>query len=512
MSNKESFFHKLLDSLVGGKDADAAKKKQLKNIAKTLSKTHFKFYKPGSDQALPVMGKFFFDLYKALSSCQILFNSQPNPNYYKDIVINFGLSEAQKAVIEELSEDAILANAKKMQIPQLREKLKADISTFTGEFDQNKIQMIDGLYQKILIFKAFCTFDYYFILKKFDSTIRENEFNKAPKFNAIDASYIAEDLKDFLTVLYAIPIGEDWTNLLQLLKAMRGGNEPIKANQWQKIISRLNQLRNSRVFEMIIQLTTKDPLYQVKYEEKREQIVENFIEKIRNEAQSTLKKIENAQKNSKVDSLLNQIFGTTDISSLQHYTDEQSAYFVKKNLGGFEYTKPLNYLKAFLLEYVKRDVRQYADLVLVRGKWTTSPLTAEMSDAYNAILEYSEKITLFDKALSEEDGEYGKKLKTLLPRADRDKEAANIIKTTLRDNNTLAREYIVSATKQLIVFGKTTKLLIEDYQKPRPELMTNWKELERFAETPIKELGVNVYKKIYLIVQLMQGLVGGSHA
>jgi len=510
--SKESFFHKIFDSLIGGKDADAAKKKQLKNIAKVLSKTHFKFYKPGSDQALPVMGKFFFDLYKSLSSCQILFNSQPNPTYYKDVCINFGLSESQKALIEELSEEAIVDNAKKMQIAQLREKVKADISAFTSEFDQTKIQMIDGLYQKTMIFKSFCTFDYYFILKKFDSSIRENEFNKPPKFNAIDASYIADDLKDFLTVLYSIPIGDDWSTLLQLLKSLRGGNEPIKASQWQKIVSRLNQLRSSRVFEMIIQLTTKDPFYQVKYEEKREQIVENFIDKIRNEAQTSLKKIENAQKNSKVDSLLNQIFGTTDISALQHYTDEQSAYFLKKNLGGFEYTKPLNYLKAFLLEYVKRDVRQYADLVLVRGKWTTSPLTAEMSDAYNAILEYSEKITLFDKALSEEDGEYGKKLKTLLPRADRDKEAASIIKTTLRDNNTLAREYIVSATKQLIVFGKTTKLLIEDYQKPRPELMTNWKELERFAETPIKELSVNVYKKIYLVVQLMQGLVNSSPA
>ena len=512
MSNKESFFHKLFDSLVGGKDADATRKKQLKNIAKVLSKTHFKFYKPGSDQALPVMGKFFFDLYKALSSCQVLFNSQPNPNYYKDVVINFGLSDNQKALIEELSEDAIVANSKQMSIEQLKAKIKSDSANFSGEFDQAKIQMIDSLYQLLIIFKAFCCYDYYFILKKFDSSIRENEFNKAPKFNPIDASYIADDLKDFLTVLYALPVGADWTNLLQLLKSMRGGNEPIKANQWSKIVTRLNQLKASHVFEMIIQLTTKDPLYQVKYEEKREQIIEGFIDKIRNEAQTCIKKIENAQKNSKVDGLLNQIFGTTQIASLQNYTDEQSSYFAKKNLGGFEYTKPLSYLKAFLLEYVKKEVRQYADLVLVRGKWTTSPLTAEMSDAYNAILEYSEKITIFDKKLSEEDGEYGKKLKTLLPRADRDKESASIIKTTLRDCNNLAKEYIISATKQLITFGKTTKLLIEDYQKSRPELMTNWKELERFAETPINELGVNVYKKIYLIAQLMQGLVGGGQS
>ena len=510
MGKKGSFFQKFLDSLIGGKDADAARKKQLKNIAKVLSKSKFKFYKAGSDQVLPAMGKFFYDLYKALSACKTLFETQQNPNYYKNVAVDMSLSEPQMQLIESLSEEAILEAAKSMQIAQLKEKIKSDISIFSGEFDQSKIQEIDSTYQKLLALRSFCTFDYYFIVKKFDSSVKENDFSRTPKFNAIDASYVSNDLKDFAVLLYSLPIAEDWSRVMEILKKMRGGNEPIKAGQWAKILSRLSQLKTSRVFEMIIQLSTKDPLYQIKYEEKREQIVEAYLDKIKNEAQSAVKNLENAQKNSKVDALLNQIFGTTSISALQFYTDEQSAYFAKKNLGGFEYTRPLNYLKAFLVEYVKKDVRAYADLVLVRGKWATSPFTAEMSDAYNAILEYSEKITLFDKKLSEDDGEYGKKLRTLLPRADRDKEAANIIKTTLRDNNTLAREYIVSATKQLITFGKITKLLIEDYQKPHPELMTNWKELDRFAETPINELGVGVYKKIYLTVQLMQGLIGGQ--
>ena len=508
MSNKESFFQKLLGSLVGGKDADGAKKKLLKNIAKTLSKTHFKYYKPGSDQALPLMGKFFFDLYKALSTCQILFNSQQNQSQYKSLVINFGMTDRQKELAEALAPENIVDNAKKMPLDQLKAKVKADLTSFSSEFDQGKIQQIDSLYRKLLVFKSFCTFDYYFILKKFDSTLRENEFTRSPKLNPIDASYLADDIKDFLAVLYTLPFNDNWTDMLELLKSMRGGIEPIKAAQWGKICARLSQIKSSRVFEMIVQLTTKDPFYQVKIEEKREQIVEEYIEGIKKEAKETITKIDTAQRTSKVDNLLNQIFGTNEIPQLQFYSDEHSAIYAKKNLGTFEFTKPLSYLKAFLLEYVKREVRSYVDLVLVRGKWTTSPLSSEMSDAYNSLLEYSEKIGLFDKKLSEEDGEYGIKLKTLLPRADRDKESMSIIKTTIRDSNALAREYIIKATRQLIVFGKNTKSLIEDYQKPRGELLTNWKELERFAETPIKELSVGIYKKIYLLVQLMQGLMG----
>jgi len=48
------------------------------------------------------------------------------------------------------------------------------------------------------------------------------------------------------------------------------------------------------------------------------------------------------------------------------------------------------------------------------------------------------------------------------------------------------------------------KALLEDYEKQRPELIINWKELEHFADNPILEDGKNLYKQIYLFVSLMQ--------
>ncbi len=56
----------------------------------------------------------------------------------------------------------------------------------------------------------------------------------------------------------------------------------------------------------------------------------------------------------------------------------------------------------------------------------------------------------------------------------------------------------------MISFAKILKSVIEDHQKPKGEIVMNWKELDRFAEHPINQLGVEVYKKIYLFVQLMQ--------
>ena len=135
-----------------------------------------------------------------------------------------------------------------------------------------------------------------------------------------------------------------------------------------------------------------------------------------------------------------------------------------------------------------------------------APLAAEMSNQYHALLEISDSITEFDEKMAEE-GEIGIKIKTLLPRTERDKEANNIIRTILGDANSMAKDYLVAAARNMIGFAKTLKSLIEDYSKPKGEILMNWKELDRYAEHPIKTLGIEVYKKLYLFVSLLQGLI-----
>lgn len=504
MSNSSglSFFQKLFGSLFAGKDPEAEKKRQLKAIAKNLSRSGYKFYRPGADQILPQFGKFFYDVYKIISPAQIFFQGQPNPNFYKNMVINFSLTEKQRQLTETLTEENITSLSKNTPFDKLNKQIKNDLETFISDFTAEKINMMDSLYTKMMAFRAFCTYDYYFMLKKFDSSIREGEFNRTPKFEPIDAAYISEDLKDFVSILYSMPIEEDWTDLMLLFKNAKG-SEPVKPNQWNKVVQRLRQLKDNRIFDMIIQLVSKDPGYNTDIAVKQEHAVESYIENIKKQTVSTLNKLESAQKNSKIDSLLVQIFNTNHVSVLRNYTEEGSVPFEKKNLGKFEYARPLNYMKAFLVDFVKRDIREYADLVLIRGKWTMAPLSAEMSNEYHIMLEASNLITAFDEKLNE-DGEIGLKFKTLLPRADRDKEAGNIIKTGLKDVNAFAKEYLVNTTKSMINFAKTLKSLVEDYEKSKGEIIMNWKELDRYAEHPIKELSVEVYKKLYLFVSLMQ--------
>ena len=66
-SKKENFFQTLLSSLFNSSNPEADKKRKLRNIAKSISKSKYKnFYKPSTLEMQAPFGKFIFDIYKTI--------------------------------------------------------------------------------------------------------------------------------------------------------------------------------------------------------------------------------------------------------------------------------------------------------------------------------------------------------------------------------------------------------------------------------------------------------------
>ncbi len=488
--------------MFGSADSEADKKRFLKKVYKNLTQTKVKFYKFGSDEALPQMAKFFFELYKVISPAQGLFRNVKNPNAYKNMIINYYLTDEQKDIELRLGEEAILEMSKKFPLKELTEHVNRDLSTYLSFFSEEKIAKIDYSFSQLTQFIDFCSFDYYFLLKKFDSALQEDNFNYQPHFAPIRAEYIVEDLKEFIDVAWQLQFEANWSQIFTIIKDSMGV-QPINAPVWNKVLNRLRKFQSLGVFEMMIQLIAKDPGYKAVITESTHNIIDAHLSTIKNTTEAALNKIKLEQKSSKIDDLLSAIFGTTNVLRLKYYSDDATAMLQKKSIGGYTYAAPLNYLKAFLNDYFKKTVREFADLVLVRGQWVSSNLAAPMSETYHELLNLSEKITEFDENLGEE-GVAGVKIKTYFARADRDREAKNILKTLVRDTNEEAQNMLVSASKNLIVVAKHTKMLLEDIEKKKPELIINWAELVHFSDKPIKEQGVDVYKKIFHFVTLMK--------
>lgn len=500
---KGGFFSNLFAALFGGNDADAEKKRQLKSIAKKLSKSKFnKFYKYNGNEAQPALGKQFYDIYKAIAPLQAMFNSIQNPNALKRIVVDYSLPEDVRKIEQSLSDENIIAISKKIPLNSLSSQVDERLSKISDFLNADRISTIDSLYKQILSLKAISTFDYYFFLKKFDKSIKENSFNSVPHFEHVNAEYLTDNLKDYIEAIWDTPFDSDWTNAFKFLRSIKG-TEPISLNLWKKVLARLYALKNARTFEMIIQLATEDPLYVPNVTPLSSNIVEPFLDKLRSDVEKTVNGIIEKQRSAAENNIASQLFGETEIFPLTNYSESKNKLFEQKKLTTFNNTQALTYLKAFLIEVGKTNIREFYDVVVVRGTWDSPTLTSQISESYNELLSISDKITTFDSSLAE-DGSIGMKIKTLLPKTERDTSSKNITNRLISEANETAYSYIMIATKDVVTIGKIIKTLVEDLQKPKPTLVSNYKELDHYLETPLKTFCVEIYKKIYLFTSLIK--------
>ena len=502
-AGKQSFFQSLFSNLFKSSNPEAEKKRKLKAIAKAFSKTKYhSFYRASTIEVLPPFAKLFYDIYKIVSPAQAVFKSNQNPNLYKYQVINYSLSEKQVNLLEHFDQQKIIELTRKVPLQQAQTQLEEEFSIFSSEFDNERMNKTENLYKAFSVLQDFCCYDYYVLLKKFSSSLQEFNFNTTPVFEKINGEYITDDLKDFCSVAYAIT--DDnliWNELFAFLKATQS-TETISLGNWKKIIARIRNIQQSNAFELMIRHISGNTDYATMISSRYSSLIEPYMDKIQEEMRTTLSKIGNQQKENKAIQICEQIFGNTDFQTLHFYISGANETFSKKELSLYLYTEPLNYLKAFLIEYVKKDIREFYDVVVVRGQWDAS-LANPMSNAYQELLKISDEITAFDNDLSE-DGASGLKIKNLLPKTAHDPGAENIINRVISDSNEQARSFIITSAQDLVTIGKTLKQLIEDYSKQKPEIVQNWRELERFLDHPMKEFSVGIYKKLYLFVQLMQ--------
>ncbi len=504
MAKKEGFFKKILDFFVSSDNPEAIKRKRLKEIAKKIGKTRYsKWYKSSTQEILPSAAQFFYAIYKVVGPARPLLAGAVRSETLKTVTVENSLSQKQVELLEKLSEEEIIKRGASTKAEDLASQVNQELKLFIGEFDALQAEKIDENYKNLDGFINFVLFDYYFLLRKFDSNIIENNFTYKPNFQAIRGEYIIEELKDFAVALSNLTISSDWKELFQIIKIYKN-IQPVHEGQWKKLVSALNDLKKSKVLDDIIRHSSSDILYKVEDIPFSEKVTDSYIENMRKTTKNTVNKIVKAQTSKKAAVLLNRIFGEKIPYKMKNYSVERHQLFLKKGLNGFVYVEEMSYLKSFLIEYVKTDIRGLCDLFLVRGDWGGyTELTSDYSDSFHAIMQISAKVIEFDEKLSEV-SDIGVRFRTLMSRMDREKEARRQLIKLLDNVNKEAFEIMKFFIKHIIVIANNLKNILADYDKPRRELLQNWKEIEHNAEKPVREWMVDSYKKIYDFILLLQ--------
>ncbi len=499
-------FSRLLEMVLGGDESTRQKKRQLRQIEKTLSRSRQKLYKPRQKEALPGLARMLYDMYRVIAPASQLLSNAADSEALRQIMVEQGMSPEQRELAAGFSEESIRQRAKTMDTRALADALKQQLQTFVAGFDHSTNQLINQRYTLLKAFSDFVRYDWFFTLRKFDSSFREGDPSANPSFEAISGEYICDDLKDLMDVMFVLDKNADWAGLLDALAEYRGV-EVVDREQWRKLLSQIDQIRKSGVLVLIVRHLEGDPAFNPHPKPRAERIVQPYLERIRSTTEATIRKLVSEKREARIEQLVTKVFGTSAVSRSRYYTDKANLMFAKKAVVGYQHTQAFNYLKAFLVDYAQRDIREVHDLLSVRGKWSTNIESQKFSDAFYEVMDAKEKVVKFDEDLADE-GDMGQKVRRAMGRVmQSDRSTAKTLNELIEQINASALAMIHQAASGLIGVGKQLKVAIEDHQKPRPELLLNWKELENQNEADLKQVLPAVYTRIFYFVQLMQMFV-----
>jgi hypothetical protein len=498
----EDLFDKVFSFISGDNEPASDNKVLLRQILREISQNKYgKFYRAKAEEFEPALAQFFYDIYKTIYPVRAYMQDPEKLARLRHIAIEAFMDKTTKEAVRRLTPEAIEARAATTEPRELIAQLREELNTLSDTFDANRIKTANRCYNLISAFVQFVEFDFFILLRKFDLNLKPGDFSVPPKFTTVKADSLVQDLENFQKIAQALDPVPDWKNVFTIFNACQV--PAISLEQWNILLQNLKDVKNSGIIDLTVQYITKNPIWMVKPLIPREQAVDAWLEAKRNEVHDYIVKIVNAQRNAQIEVLANNIFGTADIIRLRYYTDKNGEIYRKKNLETFTYAAGLNYLLAFITEYIDREIQELCDIILIRGQWTSNPSSREMSDGFHKVMELTEQILALDDTLSDK-GDNGARLKGALLRVDRDKSQARYINSIIGNLNEEAQEIITTAAQALIIVGKHLKNLLDDFQKSPHELIMNWKELGSASRMPIGQRIAEAYKKINYFIQLMQ--------
>ena len=151
-----------------------------------------------------------------------------------------------------------------------------------------------------------------------DSALIEHNYSYSPKFTPCRAEYVLDDLRDFASIIYSLPPGEDWASIFAVLKSYKNV-EVVAANQWNKVFTLIKNIKSSNILEYIIQHIAEDPSEKVIFDVYNEKVVELWLQKIKSSAEMQIQKIQTEKRNDKITQLATELFGTSEVIRLSKY-------------------------------------------------------------------------------------------------------------------------------------------------------------------------------------------------
>ena len=485
-----SFFEALRSFLMPSFDSSSMNQRRLLSmVARDLNRSrHRKWYRIRKQELTEEVGSFFYELYRLSAHAGVSMQNAAESEQLKALAVEFHMDKPLLTLKERLEPQVITEYAANLTNENLSTRVERDITQFNAAFDTAFIENADRYYNLILTFSQFVVFDFLTLLKEFDPFISERDLNFQPKIRHISAKRVIELIKDFLEISYPLEENQDWATMLNLANQYKE-NVGITLDEWKRILLQLSLIQTTSILVLIVRHVGQDPLWKSIPRIQREHITDAYRTAVVDAAKTCLDGIIQGREQKQLTELLTAVFGPNEVGNrMHHYTLEEHDALQKNGLEGYTYALELNYLKAFILDFYKKDLRELFDMCELRGQWIKTDMNRQFSDSFHEVLADFENFLAFDDSVSIE-GSLGAKLRSSLAK---NKSQAPIILSTINDS---ARKLLEGLTESLARIEALLKSLCDDQVNRTSQLIRNWDALETVG-IPLKQRFADVYQRL----------------
>ncbi len=218
-------------SFFSGEGLTDEKQNMLKGIAKELSQSKYaKFFRIRSEEVDPSFLSFLFSVYKTIYPIKLFMKDEGKMAQLRHFTVESCIDPNIKETISRLDPAFLEGKLKVATGEDVIASIQADMNLLISQFDQNHRTTVNHRYELASTLNRLVNYNFPGFFKKFDPHFADGSFLVEPKFPAVKAILIIDQMADFLTATHALRPEEDWNGLLNILKKCEGHDLVVADN------------------------------------------------------------------------------------------------------------------------------------------------------------------------------------------------------------------------------------------------------------------------------------------
>ena len=486
------------------KDYEAGSEKQiiLRQILRNLTENrHARFFKFKTEEIDVSFAQFIYTIYKAVSPFLSFLKDSSRLSRLKSTTLELFLDKETLNLARRLTVKTVEERAQNTNSEALANELTGELEKLVQFFTEEKKREIDESHILATAFIHLARFDFLSLFKRFDPAFTTTA-GYVPKFHPVKALNITKELETLQPLFMNMNPERNWQAAFKVLTACCNGAEPLPLDAWITTVKLIWDIQTSNIMELMVQVIRRDPIWQSRPQSLEENLSDSWLEAKKLEIQRMIDKIVHQERSTQIEAIATKIFGSPGISRLRNYSIQNHVYLIERDLIGYTLAPGLNYLLAFLVDCLNRDIQDFIEQILVRGQWTTQSDSREMSESYYLLKDKIEEILAFDETLSEDEKD-GARLKSALSRLEREKSQIRFINTFLNGINEEAQEIIDTTLPAMKILEYYFKSFDNDVQKKGRAVILNWKDLGGITKLPVPQQVSEINEQFRAMIELL---------